>query len=404
MSVWLRGLLPGLVLSACGAGGWWLWHSKPLPKTKSNAAKVFPVKALTVNPERFPVVIPSRGVVRPRTESALLPEVGGLITLISPHFREGGFFEKGEVLVTIDPRDYETSVALAEGELAKVRTTLEEERARGAQATEDWHRLGRPGEPPPLAARVPQRAEAEALVAAAEATVAKARRSLGKTQLIAPYAGCVLKQMADVGQVAAPGSKLADIYATDVAEVELPLTQRDLSFLDLPELYRPQSEPRAGATADPVWPRVTLKMSQGGHTFRWEGRIVRAAGAIDSRSRQLSVVAHIDDPYAQRAPHQPPLRAGLYVEAEIEGRVLESVFALPRSVLREGKDVLLIEAGNKLKRRPLEVVWGTEDQIIATNGLKAGDVICVTQPPLAVDGTLVKPVALAGEKKGPAVP
>ena len=66
--------------------------------------RVFPVKAARVVPQDFTVTLESRGTVRPRTQSSLIPEVAGMVIEISPSLREGDFFEAGEVLLRIDPR------------------------------------------------------------------------------------------------------------------------------------------------------------------------------------------------------------------------------------------------------------------------------------------------------------
>ena len=39
---------------------------------------------------------------------------------------------------------------------------------------------------------------------------------------------------ADIGQFVNPGTRLGVTFATDYAEVRLPLTDRDLAFVDLP--------------------------------------------------------------------------------------------------------------------------------------------------------------------------
>ena len=141
------------------------------------------VDALRVKNERYPVKVRTRGSVRPRTESTLISEVTGKIDTISPSLRDGGFFEAGEVLLKIEKLDYQTAVVVAEGELARATAALEEERARGIQAEENWKRLGRKGKPSALTLRKPQLLEAEAAEAAARARLVKAERDLLRTDI-----------------------------------------------------------------------------------------------------------------------------------------------------------------------------------------------------------------------------
>lgn len=394
----LRVTLPVLILAGCGGIFWRLVSSQPEPGQKVEEVRVHPVQAARVQPQDYTITVESRGTVRPRTESILIPEVSGQIVEISDSLRPGGFFEKGDLLLRVDPRDYEAAVTMAESQLAQAKVAWEEENARSEQAVEDWKRLGRSGEPPPLVARRPQVAEAQARIAAQEAALERARRDLERTRITAPYAGCVLEKMVDVGQVVSPSTRLAQIYAVDVAEIELPVTNEDLAFLDLPESYR------GDAAAGGPGPQVRLKAGYGGREHCWKGRVVRTAGAIDARSRQLYVTAQVDDPYGRQEPGKPPLKAGLFVDARITGRTLADVFVIPRLAIRDQNAVMVIDANNQVRRRELDIVWSTRSHVVAQDGLKAGETVCLTRLPLGIDGLHVKPVLVPMPGSPEAVP
>jgi multidrug efflux system membrane fusion protein len=116
---------------------------------------------------------------------------------------------------------------------------------------------------------------------------------------------------------------------------------------------------------------------------------VRAEGAIDTSSRQLFVVAQVDDPYGRGPQGRPPLRIGQFVRAEIAGRTLEPAFVLPRGALREGNEVLIVDADSRLERRPVTVAWSDESNMVITEGLAAGEVVNITPLAVASSGTLV---------------
>ncbi len=380
-------VLPVLLLAAAGGATAWLLHSQPEPKKQTDAARPFSVKAAKLQPSDYTVMLDSRGTVAARTMSTLIPEVPGRIVEISPNLREGGFFEKDEPLMRLDPRDYEAAVTIAGGAVATAKTVLEEEKARAAQALDDWKRLGRTGTPPPLLSRTPQLAEAQAKYDSALAQQEKAARDLERTLLRAPYPGCVMKKMADVGQVVTAGTKLAEIYAIDFAEVALPLNDRDLAFVDLPESFRGEKD--NPATLDTP---VKLKATYGGREYSWDAVITRTAGSIDEKSRNLTVIAQVADPCGRKAPDLPPLKVGLFVRAEITGHTLPGVYVLPASSVREGSQVVIIDAENKIHRRSLTVLWRTRDSVIASReSLKPGETLCLTNLPFAIDGASVKP-------------
>src|SRR6056297_2335169 len=316
------------------------------------------------------------------TASTLIPQVSGQIVAISPTFREGGFFEAGDVLVPLDPRDYELAIASAEAQVAQAESALEQELAQAKVVEGDWRMLGK--EAPELGLRKPQIAAARATLLSAESQLERARFDLERTRIRAPYDGQVLEKNVDVGQFVSTGTLLARVYATDYVEIRLPLTDRQLEFVDLPERFRGETAQRGTAG-----PEVVVKASIGRQLWTWSGRVVRAEGAIDTSTRQLFVVAQVDDPYERVADGQPPLRIGQFVEVEIQGRTLPDAFVLPRGAVRDSGDVLIVDADSRLERRPVSVAWTDGEYAIVTEGLEAGDVINVTPLAVAASGTLV---------------
>ena len=341
------------------------------------------VDVIEALPQSYTVQLITRGTVTPRTESTLIPQVAGQALAISDNFRAGGFFEKGEELLRIDPVDYELALTTAKAELAKMRLGLSEERAQAKQAESDWKKLGMKGKPDSLVMRKPQLANARASMASAEARVRRAEVDLERTRILAPYAGRIMEQQVDVGQYVSPGTVLAKIYATDYVEVRLPLTDRQLAFVDLPESYRGEAVLKEG-------PLVKLSSDLGGKTYTWEGRIVRTEGSIDTRSRQLFVIAQVDDPYTKDASGRPPLKIGQFVRAQITGQQLSDVFVLPRSLLSGTDNVLIADQDNKVQRREVEIVWHDAENIVVRSGLNSGERIISTAMPYATDGAEIK--------------
>jgi RND family efflux transporter MFP subunit len=319
-----------------------------------------------------------------------------MIVETSPSFRPGGFFEKGEVLIKLDPVDYETAVTVADAAVALARVTVAEEQAKADQALENWKALGRSGAPGDLVLRTPQVARAKADLAAAEARVVKAKRDLERTIIRAPYDGQVLEQAADVGQYVTPGTTLGRVFATDFVEVRLPLPERESRFIRLPERYQDASEVMPAAM-------VRLKTSSAGKPVLWDGRLVRVESALDENTRQTTAVAQIDSPFAKRDDGAPPLKIGQFVEAEIEGDPLEDVFIIPRSAVRAGNEIILISAQQTLRRMTVDPLFGNDKQIVVEAGTpkgpKEGDVLCLTPIPFPADGARVNAV-IDGVKPG----
>jgi len=385
MKTVLRIILPLLIVFGAYSYAKYLIDNKEEPPKRKPPEVRTHVQAIRLEPQDFPVIVRSQGTVRPRTESTLVSQVAGEITEISKNLREGGFFEANDALLQIDRVDYETAVIMAQASIARAEVTLAEEDARAQQALTEWKKLGGEGEPSPLVLRVPQKKEAEASLRSAKAQLEQAKRDLQRTEITAPYAGRVLQKMADIGQVVSRGAVLARIYAIDYAEIDLPIKGQDLHFLQLPEVYRGEKTP-AGQNLE-----VTLTTTAGNRSYQYAGKVVRSSGAVDQRSRQLSLVAQVTDPYARTAEGRPPLKVGMFATAEIKGAVLKNKIVIPRIALREGRDVLLIDAQNKLVRTPVDVLWGGPEQVVIANGLQPGALLCITPVTYAVTGAPVVP-------------
>jgi biotin carboxyl carrier protein len=208
------------------------------PERKDTSQQAMLIDAIRAQKTSLNFSVLSQGSVRPRTQTTLVAEVAGRIVSVSSNFIAGGFFRSGEMLLQIDPSDYETALLRAEANLAARRAQLADQKARSEQALKDWNNLGRQGEPSDLTLRKPQLAEAEAAVQAAEAELQEAKRDLQRTRIKVPYDGLVRSKAVDVGQYVTPGTPLGVTFSVDTAEVRLPLSSGDIAYLDLPSLRR----------------------------------------------------------------------------------------------------------------------------------------------------------------------
>ena len=323
----------------------------------------------------------SQGTVRPRTETTLVTEVSGKIVSVAPEFVAGGFFRKGEVLLQIDPSDYQAGLKRAEAALASRQAKLADETARSEQASKDWKNMGKQGEPSDLGMRKPQMADARANVSAAEADVQKARRDLERTRITVPYDGLVRQKAVDIGQYVSPGTRLGITFAIDTAEVRLPLTNNDLSYLDLPSETDIQ-------TMGKSYPPVTLSAENAGQNNQWQARIIRTEGVVDEISRVVYAVAQVIDPYGVLGQsHQQELKIGTFVNADIQGLAAENVVVLPRFVLRPDHTVLVVNADNQLEIQPVEVLRAEPKKVYISKGIAGGARIVVTTLDAPVPGT-----------------
>lgn len=362
------------------------------PKNNRDKGKVsaqISVETVTLKPQRYTVVLNSFGTVQPRTKSVLVAQVSGEINNESSQFRDGGFFEKGDVLVQLDDRDHRAEVKINQSSLLSAKQGLLEEEARVKQALIDWQRLGNGAEPNSLVLRKPQLAAAQAQVLSAQAKLEKAQLLLERTKVVAPYAGRILKKHVGLGRVVVNNTQLADIYAVDYVEIRLPINNKDLSFMVLPEEYRDSDKKVMG-------PNVNITSNLIGQQS-WQGQIVRTEGAIDTSSQQLYIVAQIDNPYDKSNNKVAPVKIGQYVNAEITGRTIEQALVIPNSAIYQGSYVYVVEhLENKtvLKRVDINIRWQNSDEALIETGLVFGDQLVLTPLGQVSSGT---PVNIAGD-------
>ena len=214
-----RIVLPIVILMTGIATTWLLVSLKPeVERTEPEASPPL-VRVLAV--ERRPVALSvvAHGSVEPRTRTELVAQVAGQVTRISPSLVAGGFFDEGEVLVEIDPRDHELARVRAGSQVAQAEARLAREEAEAEAARSEWRAMGSGGSPPPLVVREPQLLEARASLEAARASLEQAELDLERTRVRAPYAGRVSSKRADVGQFVSRGTPIAGIYSIDFAEI-----------------------------------------------------------------------------------------------------------------------------------------------------------------------------------------
>jgi len=380
----LKILLPVALLLVGIGCAWAVIATRPQMTLQTPNAEVPLVTVIQVEPQTLRLDVHSQGIVTPRNEIDLIPEVSGKIIQLHTDFVTGGFFNRNDVLVSIDPRDYDYAIAQAQAQIAEAKRQLAMEEAQAEQAHSEWQALGE-GIATSLAMREPQLAEARAKLKAAEASLLQAQIKRSRCELRAPFTGRLQTKLAGLGQTIQSGEKLAHLYSTDLAEIRLPLPTDQLAYLDLP---LGAGGRQCSASSLPC-PKVILTADFAGTPQSWEGRIVRSEGKLDDTTGVLYAVAEVINPYTQKDDH-PPLLAGLFVQAQVQGKVLQNLFVLPQNAIDAAQQVLVVDTELRLHLRHLEVLRNEPDRILVKGGLNAGDRIVTSGIQVPVEGMKVR--------------
>ncbi len=374
-----------VVVSVTVFGVFAMMASKPMPPKKPPQPSTPLVEVMEPEAQTVRFSVESHGVVQPRTETTLVSEVSGVIQEVSERFVAGGYFSKGDILLKIDPTDYQVAYEQAKARLASQQALYTQEKARAEQARKEWDLSGRSRkDAPALALREPFLLEAQANVQSAEADLKKAQQKLNRTVIRAPYDGMVKTKLTDVGQFVATGTQLGVTFAIDYAEIRLPLTEQELAFIHTPTW---EINGQAGERPD-----VELSAHYAGEMVAWTGKLVRMEGVVDQQSRVHYAVVRVTDPYSvlNKVTHRAPLKIGTFVTAKIDGIEMDSLIKLPRDAFRDLNTVLVSDSNKQLYSRNLEVVRAEGDYVYVRQGLQSGDRVVLTSVESPIQGMKIR--------------
>ncbi len=392
-------ILPILLLVGTIFLGKYLIGTGPEPQKKPFVVSSPVVEVMTLSPQDYTVSIKASGIVRAGTQTNLVSEVSGRITKISDKFQEGSYFEKGEVLLSIDQANYKNSLAIVLADVAANRALLaqinEEEKSskRSYQLAKKNLSLGKKEVSRLrglLAKKVIARSILEieqqktnqlqqkledlkgkintfksrkqatqAKITATLARETQERLNLSRTIIKAPYSGRIFQKNVGIGQFVSMGSTLGKIYSTDYAEVDLPLSLPRYELLGLPESFKNKSVNKQ------LFPDVRFTNPNSIQSNQWKGRVVRTSAVLDVNSRQINVIARIDNPFDAINNLRSPLRIGQYIEAKIKGKTFKDVYVLPSVSVRQNKEILVLADG-KIHIIPITVLWNTQTETVVS--------------------------------------
>lgn len=364
-------ILPILVILGAIATVFIMGKFKPEPEEKDEEFRAIPVLTATAIQEDVTLSVSAQGEVQPRNQINIVPQISGKITYMSPKFIEGGRFNKGDLLIRIEPTEFELRVIQARANVAQAETSLMREKSEAYIARSDWDELNTGNPPSPLTLREPQVAEAAARLESTKAQLEEAKLQLHRTSLSAPFSGRVTRRNVNASEFVTTGARLGEIYATDIMDVRLPLTNNDLAQAGL----------KLGFIADKTNPGIPVQLSANvaGDDARWKGRIVRTDSNFDSETRVLFAYVEVKDPFGKGALSGIPLAPGLYVNAEIQGESLSDIVTIPRTGLRGKDNIYIAEDDGTLSIKTVNVVSSNRDKVIITDGLLPGTQV-ITSP------------------------
>lgn len=375
-----RVVVPIAILAGCVSFAFYL-ISTPTEVSES-APEIIPVsvRVAEVQFDSVQLFVESQGKVQAAQQVSLSAPLAGPVAWISPSLEAGGYVTAGQSLLRIDASDFQTALARSEASLQQAQAEAqhaEQELARIRELAQ--RRLASDSQ---LQDALRQSEVNRARLADAQANLRQAQLDMQRTELKAPFNAVVQMREVEVGQYINRAQSVAVLYGADVVEVRVPLAIRQLGFLDMP------LGSRGEIPADEA-PEVRLTGIYGGAEHHWTGKMVRTEAAIDANSNTVQSIIRVEQPKANDAV---PLPIGLYVQASIAGKRIDDIVALPRSVIRNNNQVLVVDAENKMFFREVEIYRLEENRVLISGGLLPGEYICTSPIQAVVNGMSVQPV------------
>lgn len=386
-SVVLRLVLCLLIL-AVGVGGFIaLKKMKKSPPARPVTEPALPVEVMTARPQDFPVTIHGYGDVKARRRVTLSAEVSGRIVRKDAHLLPGFVVHEGDVLFTIDEKDYRLNLDTAQSRLAILTRDLAIARAE-LKRVGILHRKNRVGS-------LSSVEKAEAAVNAIRNQIVQVRKSrdqamvqLSRCVLRAPFTGRVSQVEVEVDEYVTPGKKMITLVDDSILEVLVPLDSREAArWLRL----RSDGQRREGnwfARPEPV--QCDLTWSED-NSLRATGTVDRII-SFDSRTRMVQVAVTLD----RNEKAAVPLVDGMFSRVSIPGRVLQQVYVVPREAVSfTGMVYVVVE--DRLHSRKVEVVREEESLAVISKGLAPGDAVITTRLEEPLENSLVRIVGKQGQ-------
>ncbi len=408
------------------------------------------VRVMTVQPQEAPLIIDGFGTVRAKTEWSVVPEVSGPVIRRSSYLRAGLHMRRGEVLFEIDPRPYELAVqrieaqiaqhrkdiavlrqqqrnheaslriakrnlAIAQAELKRDETLVKKgtissrERNRQRQTRNDIEQAVQTAQNN-LQLIGPQIAKTEASIAMANVQLAEAKLQLEKTTLVMPFDGQVMSSDVDLGEYVQAGREVAKLHDTTAVEIPISIALDDLKWLPAlsPAALRSASDNAGQALAQ--LPPATVQWRGETRTYTWQGYVGRWEAGLDARTRTLTLVIEVREPWKQFEPgEQPPLQPGMFCQVSIVARRVPNAVVIPRSALQPDQTVF-VAVNDALAIRPVQVLHVQKDRALLTAGLRAGEQLVVSPLTAPVVGMKLRSREVAPEtlfstpQAGPSAP
>jgi multidrug efflux system membrane fusion protein len=346
----IAAIATALFVAACGNG-----EKQQMPPPDVSVAAV--VKKSVTEWDEY------SGHIEAIESAEIRPRVSGHLNRV--HYAEGGLVKKGQLLFTIDDREYRAAADAARADTARAEARVELAKQELTRAeTLIAARAVSKGD---LDARRMEAHQAEADVLAARARLAQAELNVGFTRVTAPFAGRAGAALVKPGNVVAAGESLLTTLVS-VDPVYVTFTGDERAYLRYQELARNGNRESSRDVANPVL--VGLANEEG---FPHRGQVDFVDNALDPETGTIRARAVLPNPEGVFTP-------GLFARVRLLGESQTDALLIHEQAVLTDQDrryVYIVGKDNSAERHDVKLGPHVEGLVVVNDGLKTGDKVIV---------------------------
>jgi RND family efflux transporter MFP subunit len=309
------------------------------------------------------------GRVNSAQSVALVAEVGGRLMQGTIVLKEATRFNKGDIIYKIDDREARYNLQSQKSEfLNNVASTLADIKIDFPEELSKWENflqqieIAKPlPDLPELKSRKEKTFISNRKLLNQYYAIKSAEERLAKFMFVAPYNGSIAQLNIEEGSVVNPGANIGRIIRTDEMEAEIPVKAENVKWIEKGMLVKLYAENKS---------------------MQWDGKIARISDYVDPNTQSINV-------YVTLLPNnQNKLFEGIYLQAEIEGKIVVNTMEIPRKALVNNNQVFVVDNG-KLKLKPITIHKVNSNSLIFS-GLETGELVVVESLVNVAENTSVK--------------
>ena len=434
-SVIIRSVISLTLLTLTGLLIGWMMIPTEMPHVASSEAIFMTVEVVPIQRHDTGIDFSVDGEVIPRLRIDLITEIQGRVIYKSEQCRLGHYVSKDELLLKIDPVDYQLTVDQAETAVSQAKVNIDENEVQKTNVEKeltlaqerfeltrrDYERYQQlvqrnsatqadlesvqtsllttqqniQGFENQLRVLNTQTEKLTVLHRREELALETAKLNLARTEIKAPISGIITEDSFEVNSFIQKGANVARILDTSQLEIQSSLHMRQIQWI-----WR-QSDESTGYVFAPT--PVTIKYEMDGECWVWDGELKTLDGGImNPMTRMVPCRVRVDHPQAGRringslhsAGTPPTLFAGMYVTIIVHSRPEIPLFRIPERALLPGNRIWTVVDG-KLRQHSIRIATTTPDGVLFyadSEAIQPNDLIVVSPLASPAEGSPVQTV------------